>query len=248
MENSRYKKNNDVRYLRAKQEIYEVREREIWKKGHKYEKKWQTFWQNGINVFSDVMIGLLVGSNRRCYGKLLEDLKNNFTQGHDNYPATLQQAYSLLVHWKQDPRNIVCLIGGTNDGIAFTNVGTETSDRGNSNSQTTGSRIEHCCCYNCGEVGHISRDCTQERTKNANISPTQLLIQGVEDLITDDLYQFAQCDGRLPRSWIIIDTGLTVNVFSNKSLLKNVRATSEYAKTMVNPKICVFFIFNNFFT
>ena len=29
MENSRYKKNEDVRYLRAKQEIYEVREWEI---------------------------------------------------------------------------------------------------------------------------------------------------------------------------------------------------------------------------
>ena len=53
-------------------------------------------------------------------------------------------------------------------------------------------------------------------------------MQGVEELIMDDSYQFAQCDGHLPWSWIIIDTGSTMNVFSNKSLLKNVRATNRY--------------------
>ena len=52
-------------------------------------------------------IGLLIGSDCAHYRKLLEDLENNFTQGQDNYPVTLQQAYSLLVHWKQDPHNIV---------------------------------------------------------------------------------------------------------------------------------------------
>jgi hypothetical protein len=65
------------------------------------------------------------GSNRAWYGKLLEDLENDFTQGTDNYPPTLQQAYTLLVHWKQDPQNVVSLIAGVNDGVAFTNVGAE---------------------------------------------------------------------------------------------------------------------------
>ena len=72
-------------------------------------------------------IGLLVGSDCSHYGKLLEDLENDFTQGRDNYPTSLQQAYSLLVHWKQDPPNIVHLIGGANDGVAFTNVRSEAS-------------------------------------------------------------------------------------------------------------------------
>jgi hypothetical protein len=40
----------------------------------------------------------LVGSNRARYGKLLKDLENDHTQGTDNYPATLQQTYTLLVH------------------------------------------------------------------------------------------------------------------------------------------------------
>jgi hypothetical protein len=48
----------------------------------------------------------LLGSDRIRYGKLLEDLENDYTQGRDNYPSTLQHAYSLIVHWKQDPRNV----------------------------------------------------------------------------------------------------------------------------------------------
>ena len=59
-------------------------------------------------------------------------------------------------------------------------------------------------------------------------------MQGVEDLVMDDSYQFAECDGHLSRSWIIIDTGSTVNVFSNKSLLKNIRATNRYMQIQCN--------------
>ena len=57
----------------------------------------------------------LFGSNKLCYRKLLEDLENNFVQGMDNYPVTLQCTYTLLVHWKEDPKNVVCLIGGMHD-------------------------------------------------------------------------------------------------------------------------------------
>jgi hypothetical protein len=64
----------------------------------------------------------LLGSDQVCYGKLLEDLENDYTQGTDNYLSSLQQAYSLLVHWKQDPRNVVHMMGGMNDGVAFANV------------------------------------------------------------------------------------------------------------------------------
>ena len=58
----------------------------------------------------------------------------------------------------------------------------------------------------------------------------------MEDLVTDDSYQFAQCDGCLPPSWIIIDTGSTSNVFSNRSLLKNVRRTNWYMHIQCNAR------------
>ena len=59
--------------------------------------------------------------------------------------------------------------------------------------------------------------------------PMQLLMQGMEDLVMDNSYQFVQYDGHLSASWIFLDTGLTINVFSNQSLVKNaVKVTNHY--------------------
>ena len=68
------------------------------------------------------------------------------------------------------------------------------------------------------------------------ISPTQLLMQGVKDLVTNNSYQFAQCDGHFPPLWIIIDTGSTVNIFLNWSLLKNVCRTNQYMHIHCNAR------------
>ena len=68
---------------------------------------------------------------------------------------------------------------------------------------------------NCNKVGHISHDCPECAEGAAEAMPTQLLMQGMEDLVTNNSYQFAQYDGHLPASWIILNTGSTINIFLN---------------------------------
>jgi hypothetical protein len=55
------------------------------------------------------------GADRGRFGKLMEDLENSFTQGRDNYPKTVQAAYSLLTNWKD--KNSTRSTGPTNDGV-----------------------------------------------------------------------------------------------------------------------------------
>ena len=55
------------------------------------------------------------------FGRYLEDLENDFTQGVDRYPQSRVDTHHVLANWKQDPRNLVCLTGG-NDGVQFTNM------------------------------------------------------------------------------------------------------------------------------
>ena len=65
----------------------------------------------------------LLGSDRRRYGKLLENLENEFTQKTDKWPKTITDAYSLLLNLKQDPRNLLQIVGASSDGVALTKVG-----------------------------------------------------------------------------------------------------------------------------
>jgi hypothetical protein len=51
-------------------------------------------------------------------------------------------------------------------------------------------------------------------------------MQGIEELATDDSFQFAQLDGQLPQSWVLLDNQSTVNIFCNKGLLKDIKVTN----------------------
>ena len=72
-------------------------------------------------------LAFLMGADRVRFGRYLEDLENDFTQGVDRYPKSRVDAHHVLANWKQDPRNLVRLTGG-NDGVQFTNMALNEQD------------------------------------------------------------------------------------------------------------------------
>jgi ribosomal silencing factor RsfS len=48
----------------------------------------------------------------------------------------------------------------------------------------------------------------------------------MEELVTEESFQFAHVDGQLPKSWVLLDSQSTVNIFYNKDLLKDIKATN----------------------
>ena len=44
-----------------------------------------------------LVVAMLCGANRGRYGKLVEELRNDFTKGSNYYPADLTEAYNLLL-------------------------------------------------------------------------------------------------------------------------------------------------------
>ena len=63
-------------------------------------------------------LAFLMGADRVRFGRYLEDLENDFTQGVDRYPKSRVDACHVLANWKQDPRNLVRLTG-RNNGVQF---------------------------------------------------------------------------------------------------------------------------------
>jgi len=65
-------------------------------------------------------MGFILGSDRVRFGKLIEDLENQHTQGIKSFPQTLTEAFALLNNWKNNPKNQKLILG---DGVAFINKG-----------------------------------------------------------------------------------------------------------------------------
>ena len=72
-------------------------------------------------------IAYLLGANRAQYRKLIENLENDFLR-QNNYPKTVTAAYNLLTNWKQDPHNVMQVLGPANDGVLFANADMEGQD------------------------------------------------------------------------------------------------------------------------
>ena len=102
------------------------------------------------------------------YGKLLIELANNFTRGNDQYPADMTIAYNLLINFKtenttkQTHPKYGTISDSDDDDLSFLNFQSDIK------------------CFNCNEIGHISRNCPkpQRRKKNESTSsPGQSAVQ-----------------------------------------------------------------------
>jgi hypothetical protein len=96
----------------------------------------------------------IAASDKTRYGKLLEDLENDFTKGTSNYPVNITSAYSLVVNNKNYLKAGGRLINDT-EGVSFANVGRRQVDR---------SKVK---CYNCNVLGHYANECTEEKADKA---------------------------------------------------------------------------------
>jgi hypothetical protein len=186
-----------------------------------------------------------MGSDCNQYGRLLENLKNDYTQGQDHYPKTVTAAYSLLTNWKKDGRNIMRMIGPENNGVSFMNInGAHDTD---ATLTTAGRKVPHkektdishiLACHWCGKKGHYATACKNGKVKKE--AEAMLLTAGVtaEDFEEADHVPFEflqtashadyrsvvvlnQPSGAVPKAWILLDNQSTVN-FYNKDLLRNV--------------------------
>jgi hypothetical protein len=161
-----------------------------------------------------IAYGILVRADRTRYGKLIEEVENDFLKGHDNYPKTPTEAYNLLVNYRNyvtvNKRNVQ---QGGLDQVAFVTDGKRQKTDGEEN------KFPHIKCFKCSKSGHYKSDCPKRNqgntsSDNAQESPqitlvTQHVTLAVTRLMIDPM-------------WILCDNESTVDVFNNKEFLTNI--------------------------
>jgi hypothetical protein len=85
--------------------------------------------------------------DRRRFGKLVEELENDYTKGNDNYPQDLVSAYRLLSEYKnwQRYQNVP-----EATSVAFVNKQSTDGFEEWAKKQT---------CHLCGKKGHVKPQC-----------------------------------------------------------------------------------------
>lgn len=223
-------------------------------------------------------VAFLLSADRSWYGKLIEELMNDFLKGSNNYPESIVGAYCLLNNWWQDSRNAVKVVGDA-EGVTFLNdKDTDAEEQEQEPRQDNWKKRRRCRI--CGKCLHLAYECPSKGKEDENSAPSKgadkkdggmpqdgvnaLLIGLKEGNSDDDCYLFLQLgeeethtstivDVRPPAletktedgdklgyvflqksamaglldDWIILDTGSTVDIFQNWSLLTNIRTVNK---------------------
>ena len=175
-------------------------------------------------------VALIRRADRGRYGKLMTDLKDQYTLKSDVYPSDITAAFNLLENYslkpniRRDEKN-----QQSTEGLQFAQRSKPIPGRNVKLFQN----IE---CYKCNKKGLYANQCPL-----ANQEGVQLMINGTEMAPTEEEedrlgFNFMQQQETtsLPDTSVLIDTGSNVSVFKNKQVLRNITKRESALRAHTN--------------
>eukprot|EP00934_Nitzschia_sp_Nitz4_P008987 Nitzschia sp. Nitz4//scaffold353_size16344//11151//16190//NITZ4_008865-RA/size16344-processed-gene-0.13-mRNA-1//1//CDS//3329548925//8977//frame0 len=166
-------------------------------------------------------------------------LSDSYLDGSDYYPKTAHDAYNIMQRREdarlQNPRS------EDDDGLAFTQdgEGVALTTHGEPDAQQkpakdscqlspdiNGRTFAGVKCYQCQGMGHYASSCPKkEDADGANSCPKKEEdTDGANMCITG--FSFSQPRLPIPKTWILLDSQSTVDLFCNEGLLTNIRESN----------------------
>ena len=180
-------------------------------------------------------------------------MENDYLQGRNNYPTIVSTAYHLLINWKQDPRLGLHEVGPISHEVSFNTIYGGDSILLNNGERGRQKVKANVTCNKCQKKGHYANECNEDKppatstpsaepsienqtaktllmdgesngefNRNLHFQFFQVFNQAIETLNDEVIMQIGS-DGKLPKSWILLDNQFTVDLFYNKERLINIR-------------------------
>ena len=188
-------------------------------------------------------VDFLAKSNMKCFGSLLAELENLYTQGVDGYHITLASSFDMVVNYKDPSKYRAPARNENEDRMSFFNnqdeqdgqctpQGRGYSGRGGTGRGRRGSRGRGSGrgCGQHGEQGsnfyqaldddddsQCSEPAEVEYNSNEQVSPYSHCVESHIHYSPSKPF-----DAETPERWLMIDSCSTLNLISNKSWLSNI--------------------------
>jgi hypothetical protein len=176
-------------------------------------------------------MALIKAADKGRYSRLMDDLVNQLTIGHNNYPVNIVAAYNLLNNYRVSTQSTARIINDS-EGVAFATVGVTKEKRD----------LAKIRCFRCQKKGHFANHCPDNETDKAP-GGAEVVTEALQQLILAeppdkyDSYKelsFHQTQRHVNPNWILLDMGSTSDICCNRKLVSSICLSSGSLKAHCN--------------